>query len=94
MIIRWTLIIFRILILASELISDVLAYSFVIGIQVKIVYHFIVRNLIPLILTQMLSIVLNHIIRAHRELRMRAPSLLLCDELLLLGVLAPRHDAY
>lgn len=42
MIIRWSDFILRIFILASQLIFNVLAYSFVFGIQIQIVNHIVV----------------------------------------------------
>ena len=68
MIIRWSLIIFRILVLARLFIFNVLAHPFVLGIQVEVVNHIVVADFVPFVLAQVLTIVLEHIVRAHWEL--------------------------
>ena len=84
MIIRWSNILLRILILASKLILYVLSHSLVLGIQIEIVNHIIVLYLISFILTQMLPIVFKYVIGAHRKLSWGGSSRLLVYELLLL----------
>ena len=84
MIIRWSYILLRILILASKLILNVLPHSLVLCIQIEVVYHIIVLYLISFILTQMLSIVFKDVIGAHRKLSWGGSSSLLLYELLLL----------
>ena len=68
MIIRWPNILFWILILACHFIFDILANPLVLGIKIKVVNHIIVTDFIPLILTQVLTVVLKDIVRAHWEL--------------------------
>mgnify|MGYP007038725863 FL=1 len=94
MIIRWPNILFGILILASHFIFDVLSNPLVLGIEVKVVNHIIVTDFVPLVLTQVLTIVLQDIVRAHWELSWAGASLLLSDELFLLGVLASAYYSH
>ena len=94
MIIRWPNILFRILILACHFIFDILANPLVLGIKIKVVNHIIVTDFIPLILTQVLTVVLKDIVRAHWELGWAWSSLLLSDELFLLWILASTYYSH
>ena len=94
MIVWWTDILLRIFILTCHFIFDILTNSLVLSIQVQVVNHIVVTDLVPLVLTQVLSVVLQNIVRAHWELRWGRSSLLLADEFLLLRVLAATHNAH
>ena len=94
MVVRWAYVLLWILVLASHLILDVLTYSLVLWIEVKIVNNIIVSNFISLILTKMLSIVFENIITAHWELCWTIAPLCLGDELLLLWVLTSTDNTH
>lgn len=88
MVVRWSDIFLWIFILTCHLTFDVLANPLILRVEVKVVNHIIVTDLISLILTEMLTIMLKHVVRCHWELCWAASSILLSYELLLLGVLA------
>jgi hypothetical protein len=85
MVIWWSTLLFGALILTRELICNILANSLILGIQIEVVDDFIISDLVPFILAQMLPIVFEDILGAHGELGWAGASSLGVDELFVLG---------